>query len=139
MVRGCVPCTQATPSVHGTHPPFFPSFFSVLQAMIAHLTPFWILPVLGWNGHSHSHTKNCKWNAKKGPKYDPVRYLQVVFRHFCIRHFCDSTFFGFYIFVFSRFMFRGYYFDNFVIDINVFVLITCYQFFYNILKISYFL
>ena len=56
-----------------------------------------------------------------------IVYLQVDFRHFCIRHFCDSTFFGFYIFVFSRFMFRGYYFDNFVIDINVFVLITCYR------------
>ena len=49
---------QATPWVHGTHPPFLPSFFLPVLAWIAHLTPFWILPVLGWNGHFHSNHRS---------------------------------------------------------------------------------
>ena len=55
--------------------PFFFSFFplfSVLHAWIAHLTPFWILPVLAWIAHltpfwilpvlgwnGHFHTNRC--------------------------------------------------------------------------------
>jgi len=32
-----------------------PFWILPVLAWIAHLTPFWILPVLGWNGHFHSN------------------------------------------------------------------------------------